>query len=106
MENYQKTVRVHRILSFLYGLIALLFVCLLFVGSAKVRLMYVFLFGIFGGFFALHHFTARAALQRKPWARIVSIIMGIILLFGFPVGTIIGVLLLLYARKPWLVENA
>ena len=61
------------------------------------------LIGAFGGlFFAiLLHFTSKGLLNQKKWARITTIILGILMLFGFPMGTIVGVLLLYGTTKGW-----
>jgi hypothetical protein len=53
------------------------------------------------GFFALHFFIARGAKARQPWARIVSLIIGLLMLFGFPVGTIIGIYLISASWSEW-----
>ncbi len=102
MENHQKTARAHRALSFLYALVAILgLLAIIFRGVSKSTGHLIALLVVFGGLFALHHFTANAAKEKKPWARTVSIVIGVLLLPGFPVGTIIGVSLLSYAWKPW-----
>ena len=40
----------------------------------------------------------------KPWARIIAIVLAIISLFNFPVGTIIGIIILWYLFKPEIKE--
>ncbi|WP_428740106.1 hypothetical protein, partial [Sulfurimonas sp.] len=47
------------------------------------------------------HFTSKGLLKQKKWARIVTIILGVLMLFGFPVGTIVGVLLIYGTTKGW-----
>lgn len=49
------------------------------------------------------HFSAAKGLRKnKPWARPVSIIIGILLLFGFPLGTILGFIILnQMLKKEW-----
>ena len=46
-------------------------------------------------------FLAKSVKEHKNWARIVGIIYGIILLIGFPIGTIIGGCLLWYLIGGW-----
>ena len=41
------------------------------------------------------------AKQRKGWARVLSLISGILSLPGFPVGTIVGVYLIYLAWSKW-----
>ena len=66
-------------------------------------LLNVKLIGAFGGllFAILLHFTSKGLLNRKKWARITTIILGILTLFAFPVGTIIGFLLIYGTTKGW-----
>ena len=61
------------------------------------------LFGAFGGLFLaiLLHFIAKGLLMQKKWARVTTIILGIIMLFGFPVGTAVGILLIYGTTKGW-----
>ena len=57
----------------------------------------------FGGLFLaiLLHFTSKGLLKQKKWARIITIILGVLMLFGFPIGTITGVLLIYGTTKGW-----
>lgn len=100
-QPHVKSWRVHRILSWLYGLIALMLLALPFVartggeGRLSADMAIAFAFPLF--FFVLaafHHFVSRGAKERKRWARIGSIVLACLLLPGVPVGTIIGVYLL------------
>lgn len=45
-------------------------------------------------FTVINAVVAFGAARRSPWARQLSIILGIVLLFGFPIGTLIGAYLL------------
>jgi hypothetical protein len=40
---------------------------------------------------ALALFTGYSLLQRKPWGRILAIVLGILALFKFPLGTALGI---------------
>jgi hypothetical protein len=101
MQPHVKSWRVHRVLSWLYGLIALMLLALPFVartgeeGLLPAEMAIAFSFPLFFFVLALfHHFVSRGAKERKRWARIGSIILACLLLPGVPVGTIIGVYLL------------
>lgn len=61
------------------------------------------LIGAFGGllFAILLHFTSNGLLNHKKWARITTIILGILMLFGFPIGTIVGIFLIYGTTKGW-----
>lgn len=106
-----KSWRVHRVLSGLYGLIALMLLALPYVartgneGLRSAEMAIASSVPLF--FFALatfHHFVSRGAKERKRWARIGSIILACSLLPGVPVGTIIGVYLL--RNSSWTRDSA
>lgn len=48
-----------------------------------------------------HAALARAARVRRPWARLLSLLAGFVLLLLFPVGTVFGVLLIGASWNPW-----
>jgi hypothetical protein len=56
---------------------------------------------VFGIVFLAHFITAKGARQSKPWARTASIVISVLLLLGFPVGTLIGIYLLANTWSPW-----
>lgn len=61
---------------------------------------------VFGLFFAvLLFFTSRGLMNQKKWARIVTILIGMIMLFGFPIGTIIGTILIYGMTIGWPEET-
>ena len=102
MEANQKAARAHRAFGILYALVGggLLAAGLAF-GTWDSAWRAVMIIVVLGGLATLHFMTARGALQRKSWARNVSIVIGLLMLPGFPLGTLIGALLLSYAWKPW-----
>lgn len=60
---------------------------------------------IFGLLFALLlFFTSRGLMHQKQWARITTIILGGLMLLGFPIGTVIGIILIYGMTKGWQVE--
>lgn len=102
MEKHIKVARVHRALSWFYGLITLLLLTLLLTSGHEISpLGFGFILAIFGGIFALHHFTAQGARDTKPWARKTSIGIALFMLPGFPIGTLIGIYLLRNTRGDW-----
>ncbi len=99
MERHIKVARVHRLLSWFYGLITMLFIFAFSVSDHDSPLLgIVFIISLFGGIYALHHFTAKGALETKPWARKTSIGIAFLMLAGFPLGTLIAIYLL---RNTW-----
>ena len=95
MDNNIKVARAHRALSWLYGLCVVLFSLVFFLpGKEHAPAASYFILIFFGCLFALHHFTAKGARERKHWARNTSRGIAIFMLLGFPVGTLIGIYLL------------
>jgi hypothetical protein len=47
---------------------------------------------VFGAIFL---FTAKGISNRKNWAKIVGILLGVLMLPGFPVGTVLGIFVLI-----------
>jgi ABC-type phosphate transport system permease subunit len=109
MEANIKVARAHRALSWLYGGLGVVCVvsAALFIFSeptlvdANLLALFGFMALCFGGLFLLHHVTARGAREKKPWARITSSVIAVFMLLGFPLGTIIGIYLLIYANSEW-----
>ena len=58
--------------------------------------------GIFGFPVVLHAIARRGVRGGKPWGRTCSRVLGILLLFAIPVGTVFGIFILLRTRnKDW-----
>lgn len=111
VQAHVKSSRAHRILSGLYGLIALMLLALPYVASSGEEELHsadiAIAFAVPLFFFALatfHHLVSRGAKGRKRWARIGSIILACLLLPGIPVGTIVGVYLL--RNSSWEPDSA
>lgn len=99
MERHEKVARAHRAISWLYALLTMMFIAMLLLSrESTVTLPFVLLVLFFGCFFALHHFTAKGSFDKKPWARNTSRGIAVLMLFGFPIGTLIGVYLLVNSR--------
>ncbi len=92
-EDYNKAARLHRIVAMLYIPIAgVLFYGAFKSGSWAAPIVVLFLIGI--------HFSCSGGLKNnKKWAKVISAIIGVLLLFGFPIGTIVGGGLLFYLFK-------
>lgn len=107
VEKHIKIARAHRALSWLYALITGLMLALMWLpGGGKTPAALYLVAGMFAAMFALHHFTARGARAQHPAARIVSMVIGGLMLFAFPLGTIIGIYLLVNAAEPWSARAA
>lgn len=106
MERHIKVARAHRALSWLYLVIIALLVVLMVsqpdaIGPATVGPLI-----LMSALFLAHHMTARGARQSRPWARRCSIVISVLLLLGFPIGTLIGVYLLCNTWRPWQADVA
>lgn len=95
MKKNEVVARVHRWLSYFYGSMLVVVVLIATVGGAGLKLS-AMLPGIlfFSVFIGIHFLTSVGAEKKEPWARGLSIVLGILMLFGFPIGTILGVILL------------
>ena len=94
MENHIKIYRAHRALA----VVATIFGPLLFAasGSGENNLQ---LSGVLLCIFAVFHWTASWGAKRNAkWARIATRVYGVLALTAVPVGTIIGVYLLLNSK--------
>ena len=102
MEPHVKIARAHRALAFFYGLLGVVLLFLaLFVPGELPHEAAVGAVIVFGTFFAAHYFTARGALEKKGGARAASLIIAILMLAAFPIGTLIGLYLLFHGTSSW-----
>ena len=102
MENHIKVARVHRLLSWLYIVLGIGIMAAIII-PAKGNLSPAVIFpGLYLlALFAIHHFTATGAQPKRVGARIASMIIAFFLLFGFPIGTVIGLYLLINTWGSW-----
>ena len=56
-------------------------------------------------FIGVHMLIARGADACKPWARTASIVIGVLCLPAFPIGTGLGIWLLSNSLTPWTPEK-
>jgi hypothetical protein len=106
MESHIKVARAHRALSWLYGFVAALCVFVVIASiqrgaSTPVLAPLFVMLIIILGIATLHYVTAKGARDLKPWANTTSRVIAILMLFGFPVGTLIGIYLL--SNSDWRV---
>jgi membrane-bound ClpP family serine protease len=107
MEKHIKVARAHRALSWLHALmLVLLGAMIFFVKDANMPNGVFVVLAFFAALFALHYFIGRGASARQHWARVASIMVAVLMLLGFPVGTIIGIYLLMNGIPSWDNENA
>jgi len=63
-------------------------------GSALLGATGIFLAAGFAAFGVADLFISSGIAKGRPWARFAGIVMAILLVFGFPVGTILGIVAL------------
>ncbi|MDB5970085.1 MAG: hypothetical protein JWQ90_2535 [Hydrocarboniphaga sp.] len=102
MERHIKVARAHRALSWFYGVLVIGLVIVMFIPTGKP--VPAALWGFVGVLVLIgfaHHAIARGARERTPGARVGSILISILLLCAFPLGTLIGLYLLFNTASPW-----
>ena len=98
MEKHIKVYRVHRILCLIYGVIAALTLVMSLTagsGSKDVASVVAVMVPVFGVIFALHFFAAKGAKEQKEYGKVLSTLLAVLMLAGFPIGTFIGIYLLM-----------
>lgn len=91
--KHLKAMGVHRILAIFYGAITALMAAIFYSSSggwSGATEILVFL----GGIATVHALVALGAARANPLAQGTSALVGILMLFGFPIGTVIGIYLL------------
>lgn len=97
---------VHRVLGWIYFILLALSFFFLVIGKASEISDYAFLM-ILVLPATVHLIAAEGLVRDKSWARPLSIVVGIIILVGFPIGTICGVIILTQMfKKEWRVSYA
>ena len=103
MDSRTKVFRAHRALAWFYAFIGLSILGVMF-ATIGVTIVMLPVFLVCGAIFSAHFFTARACADGKDGGRIASIVIACVMLVGFPVGTIIGIYLLINTRRPWALQ--
>jgi hypothetical protein len=101
-EHADTTARVHGILAVLYLIVVAVIMAVAVFGtgaSEAAGLGGVALFVLVPCL--VHVALCYGASRRLHWAKNGSRAVGVLMLLGFPIGTAIGVLLLVKASKPW-----
>lgn len=105
----EKVESIHKFLAYfnLFIAVAIVLALILFgVFRSETKVIDAILVGIIFSlipfFISIIHFiTARGVRNNKGWARVVSFIIGFVILFYFPIGTIFGAILLYLTTKGW-----
>ena len=93
------TANIHRVIAWIYGVIGVLVAAIAASASGAQAAGIVAL--IIGAVVALHAALAAGARKRNDIAKIGSVIVGVLMLAGFPIGTIVGGFLIYNALQDW-----
>lgn len=95
----EKLYRFHKILAIAYGIGTALFVVpLAFSGDHTAPFFFL---GIGGPPALIHAVAAAGAHRGMRWGRNLSRVVGVFLLFGFPLGTAMGIYILSKTSDKW-----
>ena len=100
MENHIKTARAHFAFAImvLLGTVAIVYATVRAQAPASAAVASALILGLMAGVHLLVWWGAR---RRMNWARRVSLVIGFLMLPGFPIGTAIGALLISYGWSEW-----
>ena len=102
-DGHARAASAHRLLAWIYGLV-LVGLCIYIYSAKRVEMIGLLLApaAMLALLCVFQVVLARGAWLRKPWARILSLVVGFILLLAFPIGTLIGAYLIRASWTPWL----
>ncbi len=96
------TAAIHRTIAWIYGVLGTAIAAFCLVGGgAEERGVAAFIALIFGAIVALHAALAVGARNRNGAAKLGSVIVGVFMLLGFPIGTIVGGFLIYNGSQNW-----
>ena len=90
----------HFIAAGLYLLIALLIPLAVSYSQEQTKAPFMIIAGISAVFMVIHLFTGIGLWKLRPFGRTLQIILAILALISIPIGTIIGICVLIYMYKP------
>ena len=67
------------------------------IGAPALEHAILFAVAIIGG--GLAWATARGIEAQRPWAKVLAYVQGFLWLFNFPIGTVVGIAVLIYVRS-------
>lgn len=91
--------RIHLGLTIFYGLIAVLLITVHLSGDKASLSGVLILLAIFGTLPVLHALALKGVRQGRGWGRSLSRVLGVLLLFAIPIGTILGAFVLMRTGK-------
>jgi VIT1/CCC1 family predicted Fe2+/Mn2+ transporter len=95
------TESIHRVIAWIYGVIGALIVLFCVANGHPQWSVAAALAVFFGAVVGLHGALAAGARRRSGMAKAGSMVVGILMLLGFPIGTIVGGMLIYNAAQSW-----
>ncbi len=93
------TANIHRVIAWIYGVIGAIIALVAAVSGGKGPALVVAI--IVGAIVLLHAALAAGARNRNEVAKFGSVAVGVLMLFGFPIGTIVGGFLIYNGVQNW-----
>jgi len=107
LTNLQKAGRLIRLLGWLsliavIGIVAAIAIPQVAAGKGVENIIIIILLSLLLlAIPIIHLYVGSSIKQNKTWAKIIGVIIGILNLLNFPIGTFIGIFILLYLHKGW-----
>jgi hypothetical protein len=96
------TENIHRVIAWIYGVIGALVTLVVAIAADKHSLGIALAIGaFFGAIVLLHAALSAGARRRSEVAKFGSVAVGVLMLFGFPIGTIVGGMLIYNGVQNW-----
>lgn len=101
----QKLQRIHKLLFISYLAVWILASLAMFRSDPGNLQPIIFFTAFFFLPILAHGFAMRGAAQGKSWSRVLSKIVGVVCLLGFPIWTIVGIYILKRTGREWQDEG-
>lgn len=95
------TENIHRVIAWIYGVIGAFILVVIGIERHPNWAMIAGFAAIFGTIVGLHAALAAGARRRNGLAKAGSMVVGILMLLGFPIGTVVGGFLIYNAAQNW-----
>ena len=106
MEKNRRIAWVHRGLSWFYAALTVVLTAMMIEqGGPDAAIGLYVAPPVFAGLFLLHFLIARGVRAGKPGARVASIVVATIMLLVLPIGTLLGIFLLIHTIGHWEKEH-
>jgi hypothetical protein len=94
MDGNLRAYQTHRVLAFIYGIGTFGYALYAHFRPNWLTPELKIIGTLLPMLFVIHVLAASGSARLQPWARLVSLLMGVLLLFAFPIGTVFGIFLL------------